>query len=110
MDGSSIQGESSRDNGEGIGDGGMREGRIGEGCGCGQGFGPKAIDSSFDTLSVGDDAGKVTMGMAKCVDRDALEDDGVKGLEEAIVGVINGVKGGVLNDGVEIVGVDAPRG
>ena len=88
----------------------MREGRIGEGCGRGRGFGPKTIDSAFDTLSVGDDAGKVTMGMAKCVDRDALEDDGVKGLEEAIVGVINGVKGGVLDDGVERVGVDAPRG
>ena len=59
---------------------------------------------------MGDDAGEVTMSVAERVDRDTLEDDGVKGPEEAIVGVINGVKGGVLDDGAERVGVDAPRG
>ena len=50
------------------------------------------------------------MCVAKCVDRDTLEDDGVEVPEEAIVGVVNGVKGGVLDDGAERVGVDAPRG
>ena len=106
-----MRGESSRDSGEGIGDGGLGEGRIEEGCsrGRGRGFGPKTINPAFDALNVGDDAGEVTVGVAERVDRGVLEDDGVEGPEEAMVGVINGAKTGVIDgDGAERVGANMP--